>query len=145
VHHTSASRGRGILAIGAVIVVGSCFLPWWQIGGDLGQLTRQSGNGFSAVVPGGFPMFLAALATLLLITLPFASERPMGIDHPVSYLALLGVIAISYAWCVLALAQKGLVPFPPQLGPGFWTAALGILVMARGVFEFYEEYGRRLY
>ena len=69
----------------------------------------------------------------------------MGIDHPLSYLLLLGIVAVCYLACVVVMAQKGLVPFPPQIGPGFWVAAAGILVMARGVFEFFEEFRRRLY
>ena len=144
-HHFSAGRGRWILAIGAVLVVGSCFLQWWQIGGDAGQLTRQAATGFSSTTGTVFPMFLAAIATLLLLTLPFASDKPVAIDHPLSYLALLGAGVVCYVLSAVALAQQGLVPFPPQLGLGFWVAAIGLLVMARGVFEFYEEYRRRLY
>jgi hypothetical protein len=144
-HHTSVSRGRWILTIGAVLVVGSCFLQWWQIGGDPGQLTRQSAIGFNSTTGGVFPMFLAGVGTLLLITLPFASEKPVAIDHPLAYLLLLGVVVASYALSAVGLAEKSLVPFPPQIGPGFWLAAIGILVMARGVFEFFEEHRRRLY
>jgi hypothetical protein len=143
-YHTSASRGRWIVAIGAILVVGSCFLQWWEIGGESG-LPRQSSIGFGSMTGGVFPMFLAAVATLLLITLPFASEKPVAIDHPLSYLLLLLVIVVSYGLCVAVLAQKGLVPFPPQIGPGFWLAAVGILVMVRGAFELFEERRRRLY
>jgi hypothetical protein len=142
--HTSASRGRWIVTIGAILVVGSCFLQWWQTGGDIG-LPRQSAIGFNSVTGGVFPMFLAAVATLLLITLPFASEKPVAIDHPLSYLLLLTGMVACYGLSVATLAGKGLVPFPPQLGPGFWLAAIGILVVARGVFEFFEERRRRLY
>jgi hypothetical protein len=37
------------------------------------------------------------------------------------------------------------LPFPPQLGPGLWLAAVGIIVLARGAFELFEERRRRLY
>jgi hypothetical protein len=142
-YQNPASRGRWIVTIGAILVVGSCFLQWWQIGGDAGQLTKTTGSGFSSTTGGAFPMFLAAVATLLLITLPFASEKPIAIDHPLSYLLLLAIIGVGYGLCVAVLAQKGLVPF--QVGPGFWLAAVGILVMARGLFELFEERRRRLY
>ena len=143
-YHSSASRGRWIVAIGAILVVGSCFLQWWEIGGESG-LPRQSAIGFNSMTGAVFPMFLAAVATLLLITLPFASEKPVAIDHPLAYLLLLTIIVASYGLCVAVLAQKGLVPFPPQIGPGFWLAAVGILVMVRGAFELFEERRRRLY
>jgi hypothetical protein len=141
-YHTSASRGRWIVTIGAILVVGSCFLQWWQTGGETG-LPPLGANGFSSTTGGVFPMFLAAVATLLLITLPFASEKPIAIDHPLSYLLLLAIIAAGYLLSAAILIQKGLVPW--QVGPGFWLAAIGMLIMARGVFEFYEERRRRLY
>jgi phosphatidylserine synthase len=142
--HASASRGRWIVTIGAILVVGSCFLQWWATGGDAG-LPRKTATGFSSITGGVFPMFLAGVATLLLITLPFASEKPVAVDHPLSYLLLMTVMVACYALSVAVLAQKQLVPFPPQVGPGFYLAALGILVIARGVFEFFEERRRRLY
>jgi hypothetical protein len=143
-HHTSASRGRWIVAIGAILVVGSCFLQWWQIGGDTG-LPKQGAIGFSSMTGAVFPMFLAGVGTLLLITLPFASEKPVAIDHPLSYLLLLTIIVACFGLSVAVLAQKGLFPFPPQLGPGLWLAAVGIIVLARGAFELFEERRRRLY
>ncbi|MGA3058243.1 MAG: hypothetical protein ABSE70_09470 [Candidatus Limnocylindrales bacterium] len=143
-YHSSASRGRWIVAIGAILVVGSCFLQWWQIG-EGSALPMRSAIGFNSMTGAVFPMFLAAVATLLLITLPFASEKPVAVDHPLSYLLLLTIIVVSYGLCVAVLAQKGLVPFPPQVGPGFWLAAVGILVMARGAFELFEERRRHLY
>jgi phosphatidylserine synthase len=143
-HHTTASRGRWIVAIGAILVVGSCFLQWWQIGGDTG-LPRQSAIGFNSMTGSVFPMFLAAVGILLLVTLPFASEKPVAIDHPLSYLLLLTIVVACYGLSVAVLAQKKLVPFPPQVGPGLWLAAVGILVLARGAFELFEERRRRLY
>jgi hypothetical protein len=144
-HHTSPSRGRWILTIGAVMVVGACFLQWWEIGGGAGQLDRNSAIGFSSTTGAVYPMFLAAVATLLLITLPFASERPIAIDHPLAYLLLFGVEVVCFASTVFVMIQASLIPIPPQHGFGFWLAGLGLLVIARGVFEFYEEYHRRLY
>lgn len=144
-HHTSPSRGRWILTIGAVMLVGSCFLQWWEIGGGVGQLARNSAIGFSSTTGAVYPMFLAAVVTLLLVTLPFASERPIGIDHPLAYLLLFGVEVVCFAYTVFVMVQASLLPITPQRGIGFWIAGLGLLVAARGVFEFYDEYHRRLY
>jgi len=139
------SRGRWILTIGAVLIVGACFLQWWQIGGGVDQLPAHSASGFSATTGAVFPMFLAAVASLLLITLPYASEHPIAIDHPMAYSLLFAIEVVCYLWTVVGLYGQGLIPFPPQMGVGFWLAAVGILVVSRGVFEFYEEFRHRFY
>ncbi len=142
-HHTQPSRGRWILAIGAIVMAGSSILQWWQIGGGTGELAQLSGQGISDGRV--FLMFLAAIAALLLVTLPFASERPLGIDHPLVYLALFSIALAGYLLRVISMAQASLVPFPPQRGLGFWLAAIGLVLFARGVFEMHEERQRRLY
>ncbi len=134
---SATSRGRWLVAIGAIIIVGALFLQWWQIGGGVGELTRRSDIGISDWHV--YPMFLAAIASLLLITLPYASERPVAIDHPLAYLGLLIVVLVSYAMDVVSLAQAQKIPIPPLLGPGFWIAAVGIGALARGVFEVFED------
>ena len=142
-NYTSATRGRWIVTLGAVVLVGSSLMQWWQIGGGVGELPAQSGVGISDGRV--FLMFLAAVACLLLVTLPFASEKPIMIDHPMAYLALFAVALGAYVWRVVVLASGQLVPWPPNHGIGFWLAAAGLVVLARGVFELFEEGRRRLY
>jgi peptidoglycan/LPS O-acetylase OafA/YrhL len=142
-HYATAMRGRWIVAIGAIVIVGSSLLPWWQIGGGVGELSTQSGVGISDGRT--FLMFLVAVACLLLVTVPFASEKPIPIDHPVVYLGLLALAIFAYVWRVILLAQLLLVPWPPQRGVGFWLAAVGLILLARGVFEVFEERRQRLY
>jgi hypothetical protein len=140
------SRGRWIIAIGAIIIAGSCFLQWWQIGGDgPNELSQLSANGFNQMTGSVFLMFLSAVASLFLVTLPFASDKPVPIDHPLSYLVLLCVALAGYLWAVVSLARQSLVPFPPQEGFGFWIAIIGLVLFARGIFEMHEERQTRLY
>lgn len=142
-HYATPMRGRWIVAIGAIILVGSSLLPWWSVGGDDTGLSQVSGIGISDGPV--FLMFLVAVACLLLVTLPFASEKPIPIDHPVVYLGLLALAVFAYVWRVALLAQRLLVPWPPTRGWGFWLAAVGLILLARGVFEVFEERRRRLY
>ena len=142
-NNATAMRGRWILAIGAIVIVGSSLLPWWQIGGGPGELSTQSGVGISDGRT--FLMFIVAVVCLLLVTLPFASEKPIAIDHPVVYLGLLAVAVAAYVWRLALLVQILLVPWPPTRGWGFWLAAVGLVLLARGVFEVFEERRRRLY
>jgi len=143
---SSPSRGRWILAIGAVIMAGSCFLQWWQIGGNgADELSRLTANGFNQMTGSAYLMFLASVASLFLVTLPFASEKPIGIDHPLSYLILLVLAVVGYGGAAATLVSHSLIPFPPQDGLGFWIAILGIVLYARGIFEMHEERQSRLY
>ncbi len=146
-HHTSATRGHWLIAIGAIVIVGSTFLQWWQIGGGVGELGARTGTGMDRVFEGRvfLMMFLPGVASLFLVTLPFASEKPIGIDHPLSYLGLFAVITTGYVWTMVTMVQRTLVPWPPQRGLGFWFAAVGLVFFVRGVFEVFEERRRRMY
>ena len=146
-HHTTATRGHWLIAIGAIVIVGSIFLQWWQIGGGPGELPAVVGSGLDKATPGQVPlmMFLPAVASVLLLTLPYASDKRIGIDHPLSYLGLFAILLVGYAWTLLGLAQRQLVPWPPQYGVGFWLSAAGLLVVARGVWEVFDESRKRLY
>jgi len=92
--------------------VGATFLQWWQIGGGPGELPQRSGVGISDGRV--LLIFLAAVASLLLVTLPFASERPIAIDHPLSYLILVVVMLIGYVLRLVDLFGHSLLPWPPQ-------------------------------
>ncbi|HEX7491611.1 MAG TPA: hypothetical protein VF337_07885 [Candidatus Limnocylindrales bacterium] len=145
-NYTSATRGHWIVALGSIVVVGSTFLQWWQVGGGPGELPQSSGMGISDGRT--FLMFLIGVITLLLVTLPFASERPISIDHPITYLALFVATLATYIWRAAEMvthSPASILPLPPQRGIGFWIAAFGLALLSRGVFEVYEERRRRLY
>jgi hypothetical protein len=143
-HHTSATRGHWLVAIGAIVIVGATMLQWWQIGGGVGELAARGDIG---IADGRvfLMMFVPSVVSLFLVTLPFASEKPVAIDHPLSYLALFAAIFAGYLWRLIDLAQSLLVPWPPQRGVGFWLAAVGLVLFSRGVFEVFEERSRRMY
>jgi hypothetical protein len=144
-HQSSAARGRWIVAIGALLSAASIFLQWWQIGGGQNELTLESGVGFSRQTPGGIVIFAISIAILLLLTLPFASEKPVPVDHWASYLALFVFALGGYLIDVFLMIQQAIVPIPPTMGPGFWVALVGLSLLARGIFELFEEGRGRLY
>jgi hypothetical protein len=140
----SSTRGHWLIAIGAILIVGATMLQWWQIGGGPGELPAVKGVGIAdgRVFLG---MFVPSVAALLLVTLPFVSEKPIAIDHPLVYLAFFATILIGYGWYLFYLYQKQILPWPPQQGIGPWIAAAGMVLFARGIFEVFEEGRRRLY
>ena len=134
-----------MVTFGAVIIVAACFLQWWQLGGDVanGELTAHSDIGIGDIR--GFLLFLTGVATLLLITLPYAADAPIAIDRPLSFVALLCAALVLYALRTFNMLQQGLLldsgktpPLQPLRGIGFWIAGLGLLVFARGVFELWD-------
>ncbi len=135
--------GRWVVTVGAIVIIASTLMQWWQIGGGPGELPAQSDVGISD--GRGFVLFLAAVATLLLVSLPYAAEAPIAIDRPMSYVLLLGVAFVAYCLRIVEMLQDGLLlytgqtpPIQPLRGPGFWVAAVGLLIFARGVFELWE-------
>ena len=101
------------------MIVG-CLLPWYVLGGDGGAAARRSTSAFDGT---GIVSFLAALATLALVALPYAAgPRPVAIDRGLSF----GVLAIAalvgvVLWLPNVLdAPEGLLP---DRAYGFWIAA----------------------
>jgi hypothetical protein len=138
---STTGRGRLVVATGAIILIAACFLQWWQMGGGPGlPELKDIGISDGRVLL----IFLAATASLFLLTLPLASESPVAIDHPLSFVVLLFVAAAGFVLRLISFVQQPeALPIPPLRGPGFWLAAVGLLVFARGVFEVVDS--RRAY
>src|SRR4029079_11442770 len=100
-HRRPLGRGRRLAAFAALIIVVGCFLPWWQFGGDAG-LPLRSGNAFEGA---GILVFFAALATIALVTLPYATDRPVPVDRGLSYVAIAAIGWIGFLAREIALRQ----------------------------------------
>ena len=135
-HRRPLGRGRRLAAIFAIITVLGCVLPWWTVGGA-DQLPAISGYAFEGA---GILVFLASMAVLALVSLRFASERPVELDRWPAYLVVVGVGIAGYVTRVIALIAMGpLEALRPDRAPGLVVAAIGLIGLARAVFEIHEE------
>ncbi len=131
-HRRPLGSGRRLALIGAIIVVIGSLLPWYTLGGGPGQLTPLVYRAFDGT---GILAFMAALATLALVALPYAAgERPLAIDRGLAF-GLLAVLALAglVLWIPSILeAPEGLLP---SRGYGFWITVVGSIVMARAAYD----------
>jgi len=140
-HRRELGRGRRIAALGAIVILVGCvpLLAWYTLGGDQGELTPIVLDAFDG---SGLLPFLAALATLALLTLPYASERPVAIDRAPVY-GLLTLLAFAGLALWLPQVFGNLAGLMPDRAPGWWISLVGTIILARGAFEIAQEPPRR--
>ena len=144
VHRRTVPRSRWLAAAGAIVTLVGCILPWWTVGGADG-LPVRSGNAFASY---GILVFAASIATLALVTLPYASTRPVSADRWLSYALIAGVGWIGFAARLVDLLLVRAFAFGEPADaltriPGVWVAAIGLIMLARAVFDMYREPARR--
>lgn len=139
-HRRPVGRSRRLAAIGGVVTLIGCFLPWWTRVAAEG-LPPLSGTAFESM---GILVFAAAIATLALVTLPYASERPVAADRWSSY-ALISAIGLGgFAYRILELASLRAFSFAEPADivtriPGLWLAGIGLLILVRATYEMLQE------
>jgi hypothetical protein len=139
-HRRSLGSGRRLALVAGVLLVVGSVLPWYQTGGNVGELTTQV---FTAFNGSGFMSFLAGLATLALIALPYAmGDRPTPIDRGVSF-AILAVVALVGVALWVPTMLEDVSSFLPTRSYGFWITAVGAVLLARAAFEIYLSPERR--
>ncbi len=125
-------RGRWIAALAAVVLLVGCVLPWYTAGGQVGDLPALTGNAFEA---SGILVFLVALGSLALVTLPYAAgDRPVGTDRWPPYLLLLVVAVVGVLLRAVDLWGRGVLGLPDR-SPGLWIVGIGLILLARATFE----------
>ena len=128
--------GRGLVAVGSVLALIGCFLPWVTAGELSGQVVTANGlNGTGILV------FLACCGILLLVVLPYAtSSGRSALDRPIAYALLAGaailglVIRMAQLWSDGALAL-----WPIEKALGLWLTIVGVVIVALGVGELLGE------
>jgi len=126
-----------LAAVGAVITLVGCVLPWWTVGGGTNQLSQLSGNAFDST---GILVFVAALATIALVTLPYARERPVAADRWSSYAVIAGVGWIAFLYRLFDLLFAHALQFDVVADvltriPGLWVTVIGLIVLARSAYD----------
>lgn len=127
-----AALGAGTILVGSV-------LRWWTVGGTNG-LPQIDGNAFDGM---GILVFVVALATLAVVTLPYATDRPVRADRWPSY-ALLAIIGwIGFLLRLVDLVTLGALAFtgPVEVltnGPGLWVTGIGLTMLGRAAYGIYR-------
>jgi hypothetical protein len=146
-HSRSLGGGRRLALLGAIVVIVGCLLPWYTMGGGLGELpVALDGPSFlpqALTYPQGMVVMLAGLGTLALIALPYAmGPRPLAVDRGLAF-GILAVVAIVglVLWVVAVLpAPEGLLPTGAY---GYWISVVGGIMLGRAAFEISQEPPRR--
>jgi hypothetical protein len=139
-HRRTVPRTRLLAAVGALVALVGCILPWWTVGGADG-LPVRSGNAFASY---GILVFASVIATLALVTLPYASVRPVSIDRWPTYAIIAAVGWIGFLARVLDLFLARAFSFSAPVDaltriPGLWITFVGLAIVARAVFEMPRE------
>jgi hypothetical protein len=128
--------GRALVAIGSVLALIGCFLPWVTAGELSGRVVTS--NGLSGT---GILVFLAACGMLLLVVLPYASSSGRSaLDRPLAYALLAGVAIVGLVVRVAQLWSDGALElWPPGPSIGLWVCLAGLAFVALGVGQLLGE------
>jgi hypothetical protein len=144
VHRRPVGRARLLAVLGALVILVGCVMPWWSVGGSNG-LPALSGNAFAGM---GIVVFVVALATIALVSLPYAMDRPVGADRWPAYAIITALGWVAFAARIIDLVGLRAFTFeaPADVltrGPGLWLAGVGLLMLARATYEIFKEPGHR--
>jgi hypothetical protein len=138
-HRRPLGSGRRLAFLAALLLVVGCVLPWYRVGGD-GGLSPLVYRAFDGT---GILAFLAGLATLALIALPYAAgDRPTGVDRWIVFAVLAGAAIVGVLlWIPNVIeAPEGILP---DRAYGFWITVVGAILLARSAYDIALEPPRR--
>ena len=143
-HRRPVGRARILAATGAAVMLVGAVLRWWMVGGDNG-LPEISGNAFDGM---GIVVFLVALGTIAIVTLPYATDRPVSADQWLAYAILAAVGWLAFVIRVVDLATIGALSLPEPTaiftnGPGLWVTGVGLAMLGRAAYDINRAPGVR--
>jgi len=143
-HRRPVGRARILAAAGAAVMLLGAVLRWWTVGGNNG-LPEISGNAFDGM---GIVVFVVALVTIAIVTLPYATDRPVAADQWLSYAILAAVGWLAFVIRVVDLAAIGALSIPEPTaiftnGPGLWVTGVGLAMLGRAAYDINRAPGIR--
>ncbi len=143
-HRRPVGRARILGALGAAVILIGCVLRWWTVGGANG-LPQVDGNGFEAM---GIVVFAVALMTIAVVTLPYATDRPVAADRWPTYAIFAALGWLAFVLRIVDLAGIGALAFSEPTavltnGPGLWVTGIGLAMLARAAYDIQREPGAR--
>ena len=134
--------GRLLVGIGSVLAIVGAFLPWTYAGGEVGMPVRTA-NAFDGA---GILMFIAAVALLALLILPYASSSGRSsLDRWVSFVILGGLMIVGTLLQLVQLYGSGTLKFLPLTDVlGMWLGIVGTLLVGWGLAEIVGQETRRV-
>ena len=137
-HRRPLGRGRLLATIGALLILVGCILPWFVRGGGDTGITPTTTNAF---YDKGIVVFISALLVLALVSLPYAAgDKPVALDRAMSYGIVLAVAIGAFAWRALEFILIDPIGLRPDLAPGIWIVAVGLVFLARATYEISAEH-----
>jgi hypothetical protein len=129
---SSVKRSTWIAGGGALVLWISTFLPWWKLGGQLGDLAENFGadtsvSGWSSGALGKLVFFVALIAIALVVVDFMKIEIPQ-LPWPIS-LCLLGLGALSVLLVIIKYLDT---PEVADRAWGIYVAFLAALVLTYG-------------
>jgi hypothetical protein len=138
VHRRPLGRGRLLATIGALIVLVGCVLPWYSATAGNTGLTPVTTNAFSDK---GIVVFICALVVLALVSVPYAAgDKPLAVDRALSFVIVVLLAIGAFAWRTLDFVLIDATGLRPDLAPGLWMSAVGLVFLARATYEISAEH-----
>jgi hypothetical protein len=127
-------RGRLLVVIGAVVTLAGMAPSWWKL--PRTNADALAGNGLEGA---GIIVFLAALALLAIVVLPYATrDGDSALDRPGSYV-LIALAAIgAFLFRIFEISRFTSLGLPLD-APGMWLSGLGLLIVVWGVGDLLTE------
>ncbi|HEY8134544.1 MAG TPA: hypothetical protein VIF08_00770 [Candidatus Limnocylindrales bacterium] len=127
-------RGRFLVVIGALVALAGIIPSWWTR-----PLTGQdalSGNGLEGA---GIIIFLAVLALIAVVVLPYAArDGDSALDRPASYVLLALMAVGAFLFRIFEISRFASLGLPME-APGMWISGLGLLIVVWGVADLLTE------
>jgi hypothetical protein len=127
-------RGRLLVVLGALVALAGMIPSWWKL--PRTNAASLSGNGLEGA---GIIIFLAALALIAVVVLPYATRTgDSALDRPASFVLLTLIAVGAFLFRIFEISRFTSLGLPTE-ALGMWLSGLGLVVVAWGVADLLTE------